>query len=86
MSFSHFCVACVLFVFLLVVFFVFFCSLFFSTGRFMLSLALSFVLVFFFFFFFFFFLSFQYEPRQEKTCVRGLRVGKTQTGPRSHRD
>ena len=27
-----------------------------------------------------------YEPRQEKTCLRGLRPVKTQTGFHSHRD
>ena len=26
-----------------------------------------------------------YEPRHEKTCLRDLRPGKTQTGMRSHR-
>ena len=25
------------------------------------------------------------EPRHEKTCIRGFRPGKTQTGLRSHR-
>ena len=27
-----------------------------------------------------------YEPRHEKTCLRGLRLGKTQTGLLSYRD
>ena len=26
------------------------------------------------------------EPRHEKTCLRSSRLGKTQTGQRSHRD
>ena len=26
------------------------------------------------------------EPRHEKTCLRSLQLGKTQTGLRSHRD
>ena len=29
---------------------------------------------------------FLYEPRHEKTCIRGLRQGKTQTGLLSYRD
>ena len=28
----------------------------------------------------------KYEPRHEKTCLLGLRPGKTQTGLLSHRD
>ena len=30
--------------------------------------------------------GFEIEPRQEKTCLRGFRPGKTQTGLRSHRN